>query len=62
MESEMNSNRRTAIIVGVLFLAGYVGIFVGGAISGPILNDPDYLSNVYPNKIRVIIGMLVEGY
>ena len=56
----MNSNRRTAIIVGVLFLSGYVGIFVGGAISGPILNDPDYLSNVYPNKIRVIIGMLVE--
>jgi hypothetical protein len=56
----MNSNRKTAIIVGVLFLAGYVGVFVGDAISGPVLNAPDYLSNVYPNKIRVIIGMLIE--
>jgi len=56
----MDSNRKTAIIVGVLFLAGYVGVFVGSAISGPILNAPDYLSNVYPNKTRVIIGMLIE--
>jgi hypothetical protein len=56
----MDSNRKTAIIVGVLFLAGYVGVFLGSAISGPILNAPDYLSNVYPNKTRVIIGMLVE--
>jgi hypothetical protein len=56
----MISSRKTAIIVGVLFLAGYVGIFAGGAISGPIINDPDYLNVVYPNKTRVIIGMLVE--
>jgi hypothetical protein len=33
---------------------------VGDAISGPVLNAPDYLSNVYPNKTRVIIGMLLE--
>jgi hypothetical protein len=56
----MTTYRRIAIIVGVLFLAGYVGIFVGGAIYGPVLNSPDYLSTVYPNRIRVIIGMLVE--
>ena len=56
----MDANRKTAIVVGVLFLAGYVGVFVGDAISGPVLNAPDYLSNVYPNKTRVIIGMLVE--
>jgi len=55
-----NSNRKTAIIVGVLFLAGYVGIFVGDAISGPFLKAPDYLSVIFPNKTRVIIGMLVE--
>ena len=56
----MSSNRKTAIIVGVLILAGYVGTFGGGAVFGPILNSPDYLSNVFPNKIQVIIGMLVE--
>jgi hypothetical protein len=50
-EKEMNSHRKTAIIVGILFLAGYAGIFVGSAISGPFLNDPDYLSNIYPNRI-----------
>ena len=59
-EKNMDSNRKTAIIVGVLFLAGYVGVFVGGAVFGPILNAPDYLSNVYPNKTRVILGMLIE--
>ena len=56
----MSSKRRTAVVVGVLFLAGYVGVFAGGAIYGPVLNAPDYLGNVYPNRIRVIIGMLVE--
>jgi hypothetical protein len=56
----VNANRRTAIIVGVLFLAGYVGVFVGDAISGPIVNEPDYLSIIYPNRIRVIIGILLE--
>ena len=56
----MNTYRKTAIIVGVLFLAGYVGIFVGSTIYGPILKAPDYLSNIYPNKTRVIIGLLVE--
>ena len=56
----MNTNRRTAIIVGVLFLVGYVGVFLGDAISGPFLHNPDYLSNIYPNRIRVIIGLLIE--
>jgi hypothetical protein len=40
-------------------LAGYAGIFVGGAISGPLLNAPDYLRVVYPNRIKVIVGMLL---
>jgi hypothetical protein len=56
----MKTSRRTAIIVGALFLAGYVGIFAGDAISGPVLNSPDYLRDAYPNRIRVIIGILVE--
>jgi hypothetical protein len=37
-----------------------VGVFAGGAIYGPVLNTPDYLSNAYPSRIRVIIGMLIE--
>lgn len=56
----MNTTRRTAIIVGILFIVGYIGIFAGGAVYGPILNAPDYLSLVYPNRTQLIIGMLIE--
>jgi len=56
----MNSNRKAAIIVGALFISGYVGVFVAEAISAPVLNAPNYLSNVYPNKMKVIIAVLVE--
>ena len=60
MEDRMTSHRRTATIVGALFIAGYVGVFVADAISSPILNAPNYLSQVYPNKLKVIAAALVE--
>jgi len=56
----MNSYRKTAIIVGILFLAGYLGVFLGSAIYAPILDAPDYLSKVFPNKNQVIWGMMIE--
>ena len=63
----MNSNKKTAIVVGVLFIiataapmltSSFVG-FLGGGISG----DPpiqDYLVNVSTNENQVVIGMLIE--
>ena len=56
----MNTYRKTAIITGILFLVGYVGIFVGSAFYTPILDATDYLSQIYPNKSQVIVGMLIE--
>ena len=56
----MDSFRKTAIIVGVLFIVNYLGVFIGSAFYGPVLNTPDYLNNIYPNKTQVIIGMLFE--
>lgn len=56
----MKSTRRTAIVVGALFISGYVGVFMAEAISSPSLNASDYLSTVYPNKTKVIIAVLVE--
>lgn len=56
----MNSNRKIAIVAGVLFLTSYCGVFVGSAFLGSILNAPDYLTNIYPNKTQVIIGTLFE--
>ena len=56
----MNTYRRTAIIVGVLFIFAIVMLFIGEALYKPVLDAPDYLENAYPNRIIVIIGILVE--
>lgn len=56
----MNLNRKTAIIVGVLFIIATGFLFIGGAIYNPILNSPDYLEITYPNRITVTIGILLE--
>ncbi len=56
----MNSYRKTARIVGALFIFALVLEPIGSAIYEPILSASDYLVNAYPNKIRVIIGILLE--
>jgi Domain of unknown function (DUF4386) len=56
----MDSHRKTAIIVGVLFIFAIVMLFIGEAFYKPILDSPDYLDNAYPNRIVVIIGILLE--
>jgi len=56
----MNSNRKTGIIVGVLFIIATVFLFIGETFYKPILSSPDYLDIAYPNRISVIIGILLE--
>jgi len=56
----MNSPRKTAIIVGVLFILALVLFLIGQALYEPILSSPDYLDNAYPNRVIVIIGILLE--
>lgn len=56
----MKTYRKTAIAAGVLFLAGYLGIFLGSAIYGPFVDAPDYLGVIFPNKDQVTLGMFVE--
>jgi len=56
----MNSNRKTAIIVGVLFIIATVSL-LAESFYKPILSSPDYLDIIYPNKIIVIIGILLES-
>ncbi len=53
----MDSNRKTAIIVGVLFIIVLVSAMIGGVSSGSI-NDPDYLTAVSANETQVLIGVL----
>jgi hypothetical protein len=56
----MKTYRTTAIVAGVLFLAGYLGIFLGSSFYAPILDAPNYLNNIFPNKTQVIVGVLIE--
>ena len=56
----MNSNKKTAIIVGVLFIFAIVALFIGQAFYNPILSSPDYLDIAYPNRVIVMIGILIE--
>jgi hypothetical protein len=56
----VNTHRKTAIIVGACFLAGYVILLPGGFLIDSILDAPDYLINVSTNKSQVIIGMFLE--
>ena len=55
----MNSYKKTAIIVGVLFITATVASSLGFTILDPILNAPDILDNVSANTTQVIIGVLL---
>jgi hypothetical protein len=59
-EGKMNTHRSTAIIVGVLFIAAIVVLFIGEALYKPVLDSPDYLDNAHPDRVVVIIGILLE--
>ena len=55
-----NNHRKTAIIVGVLFIIATVFLFIGEAFYKPILDSPEFLELAYPNRSTVILGILLE--
>jgi len=55
----MNSNRKTARIVGVLFITATVAPILTFFFLGSLV-APDYLVNVSVNENQVLIGMLLE--
>jgi hypothetical protein len=55
----MNTYRRTAIIVGVLFLLGFAGV-AGPVIVKPILDGPGYLARISENQNLVLVGVLCQ--
>jgi hypothetical protein len=56
----MNANKRTARIVGALFLTAMVTSLVGGVWLESMLSAPDYLTTVSASETQVIIGVLLE--
>ena len=55
----MNTHRKAAIVVGVLFLLGFAGGF-GPLVVTPILDNPSYLAEIYGNMNLVLVGALAQ--
>ncbi|MFC1878769.1 DUF4386 domain-containing protein [Chloroflexota bacterium] len=57
---KMNSHRKTARIVGILFITATAAAVLSVVLLGPVLADPDYL-NIFPvNGNKVILGALLD--
>ena len=57
----MNANRKTATLVGALFLIAMVSSLLGGiGFIEPILSAPDYLAAISENEAQLVIGVLLE--
>jgi hypothetical protein len=55
----MKSYRKTAIIVGVLFITATVTAILSIVFTGSILDPPDYLTKVSENENQVIISVIL---
>lgn len=58
----MNSDQKTAIIVGILFLVNFVANLIGSTYVEAILEKdyPDYLVDLHSNETLVVIAELLE--
>jgi hypothetical protein len=59
-EERVNKDRRTAGIVGVLFIIATVLFLIGGAVYESVLGSSDYLESAYPDRGTVTLGVLLE--
>ena len=55
----MDANRKTAIIVGILFITALISSMLSGNFIGSIF-DPDYLTAGSANENQVLIGVLFQ--
>ena len=55
----MNKNKKTAKIVGVLFITATVAYSLGTLLLDPILSSSDYLTKASANENKVLIGILL---
>ncbi|MCO6453458.1 MAG: DUF4386 domain-containing protein [Caldilineales bacterium] len=54
----METYRRTAVIVGVLFIIGTVSGILSGVLTLPILDGADYLTKVAANESQLVLGSI----
>src|SRR5215208_6191596 len=58
-ESPCGANRKTAVIVGILFIVGTVSGILSGAVTTPIMGASTYPLNVDASETQWIIGTLL---
>jgi Domain of unknown function (DUF4386) len=56
----MNTDRKIAIIAGVLFITATAASLSGNGLTGSILDAPDYLARVSSSGNRVMVGALLS--
>ena len=56
----MDTNRRIAIVAGVLFIIATVGALISNALLTPILSTPDYLTRISANEGQVLLGAFFQ--
>jgi hypothetical protein len=56
----MDTNRRTALTAGVLFIIATVADVLGTRLSAPVLGEHDYLTRIATNANAVTVGALLE--
>ena len=57
-ESPRETNRKTAIIAGVLYIVGTVAGILSLTFTAPILERPDFLAQVSANPNQIVLGAL----
>ena len=55
----MTSSRKTALVVGVLFILTFITSIAGVVAYGPVLNDPNYVTGAGADT-RVFLGAFLE--
>ena len=59
-EVEMNTDRRTAIVAGILFIVATAASLWGSSFIAPVLSAPDYLAAMAENGTAIMVGALLS--
>ena len=55
----MNTQKITARTFGIFFIIAFLSYGIGSALIDSVTNVPGFLSNVYANKLTIIVGVIL---
>lgn len=56
----MNSDKKTARSIGVLFIISTSTFLLGDELIGSVIFTPEYLENAFPNKSQIALGAILQ--